>query len=228
MLETIALLFVLYMMAHLMPFPLLRHMRSMGQANDAEKRDASTTSNGPTPIDIVVVQIMLTRAKRLPPDIVDAIFDHAEYWAHSTNEIDFMVEHKHPLRINGTSATEDKFLVRPVPLDPCSILANDLTAPLVSRRPHGHCRRQEPRRGARLRHQRSETPPTYKRARCQVLRQAGQLPDAENRQPRAQDRLHIQEQGPGLGEHEGEPRDVHRFVDLVRGRFGEVRCQPDL
>ncbi|KAF4122909.1 hypothetical protein GMORB2_7216 [Geosmithia morbida] len=65
----------------------------------------------PTPIDIVVVREMLSRGCRLPPDIVDAVFDHAEYWAYSSNYIDYQEEHGSALRINGSRPTENKFLV---------------------------------------------------------------------------------------------------------------------
>lgn len=67
----------------------------------------------PTPLEIVELRTTLVRAKKLPVDIVDEIFNHAEYWACNSNEIDFMKEHSAPARINGRSRTEDKFLVSP-------------------------------------------------------------------------------------------------------------------
>ena len=73
----------------------------------------STADGGydPSPMDVFVVREMLSRAIRLPPDIVDVIFDYAEYWAHSTNYIDYLEEHKTPMRVVGTSKSENRFLV---------------------------------------------------------------------------------------------------------------------
>jgi hypothetical protein len=65
----------------------------------------------PSPMDVFVVREMLSRAIRLPPDIVDVIFDYAEYWAHSTNYIDYLEEHKEPMRVTGSSELENRFLV---------------------------------------------------------------------------------------------------------------------
>ncbi|KAL2212832.1 hypothetical protein CC79DRAFT_1330138 [Sarocladium strictum] len=70
----------------------------------------------PSPIDIVVVRTLLTRGRKLPPDLVDDIFDYAEYWAHSSNEIDYILEQKLPLRIAGRSQKEDHFLLRSYPI----------------------------------------------------------------------------------------------------------------
>ena len=67
----------------------------------------------PTPTDIYVARAMLVKAIQLPPDIVDAVFDYAEYWAHSSNYIDYIEEHKSPLRILGGSPSENRFLVCP-------------------------------------------------------------------------------------------------------------------
>ncbi|KAK7433327.1 hypothetical protein QQZ08_000266 [Neonectria magnoliae] len=91
-----------------------------GASNSAEKRDdGPSDAEGtykPTPIDVVVVRVMLTRGIKLPPDVVDMVFDHAEYWPHSSNEIDFMAEHHDRLRVQGTSPNHDKFLLRSYPV----------------------------------------------------------------------------------------------------------------
>jgi hypothetical protein len=70
----------------------------------------------PGPADIFVVRAMLNKAFQLPPDVVDTVFDYAEYWARSSNEIDYNVEHKSPLRITGNSRMENRFLVSSAPL----------------------------------------------------------------------------------------------------------------
>lgn len=121
MLEYFATLVLLsFIMAHIVPNLLLRRLRQMPWAQsepepkEPQPSDKTDTDDGfyhPTPIDIVVVRVMLTRSAKLPPTLVDQIFEDAEYWAHSTNVIDYQAEQQEPLRINGSSMTEDKFLV---------------------------------------------------------------------------------------------------------------------
>lgn len=65
----------------------------------------------PSPIDIAVVRAMLCRAKQLPPDLIDAIFDFAEYWAHSTTQL-----HESISIMGGNPDREDRFLLRSYPL----------------------------------------------------------------------------------------------------------------
>lgn len=101
-------------MAQSIPQNVILGLRSMllsgGQDEEDEKKSTSPVKDL-TPIDIVIARIMLTKGKKLPPDVVDVIFDFAEYWAHSSNEIDFIAEHSNPLMINGGSPVENKFLV---------------------------------------------------------------------------------------------------------------------
>lgn len=105
-------------MAHIIPSLLIRRLRGIQLepeppvSRPSDKTDAQDGVYKPTPIDIVVVRIMLTRSTKLPPDLVDSVFDYAEYWAHSTNAIDYQAETQDILRISGSSETEDKFLVR--------------------------------------------------------------------------------------------------------------------
>ncbi|KAG5755221.1 hypothetical protein H9Q69_008676 [Fusarium xylarioides] len=77
-----------------------------------------SSSGGLTPVDVVITRIMLTKGRKLPPGVVDVIFDFAEYWAHSSNEIDYIAdEHSSPpLRVNGQSPSENKFLLRSFPV----------------------------------------------------------------------------------------------------------------
>ncbi|QUC17577.1 uncharacterized protein UV8b_01818 [Ustilaginoidea virens] len=101
-----------------------RRMQALSRAASPEPphpkpSDKSDSRDGiyrPTPLDITVTRIMLTRSLRIPPDLVDSIFDYAEYWAHSINVIDYQAEHQDSLRIAGNSATENKFLLRSYPL----------------------------------------------------------------------------------------------------------------
>ncbi len=178
--EFLFALLVSFVMAHFVPSLLIRRLQRMElprpddegddnndnerraddlPASPANKTPANNDRYNPTPIDIAVTRIMLARSKRLPPDIVDAIFDFAEYWAHSTNAINFTTEHQDYLRISGSSQVETKFLVSAAALmfeHGSAGLTYDVTAPLVSLGSHRHRWRQEPRRGARIRYQRVE------------------------------------------------------------------------
>ncbi|KAM5349103.1 hypothetical protein ACJ41O_008926 [Fusarium nematophilum] len=123
MLLYIALFIVTSVMANILPITVVNRLRSfMGQnvpendENDSNDTPKEDESYNPTPIDIVVTRVMLTKGKRLPPGIVDVIFDFAEYWAHSSNEIDYMAEHNGPLRVHGSSPAENKFLIRSFPV----------------------------------------------------------------------------------------------------------------
>lgn len=80
----------------------------------------------PMPTEVAALRRLLMGAKQLPADIVDAIFDHAEYWVHSSNEIDYKKEIQNPLIITAGSRSEDKFLVTFTPSfsDLVGLLAN--------------------------------------------------------------------------------------------------------
>ncbi|OAA36068.1 hypothetical protein NOR_07674 [Metarhizium rileyi] len=118
-------------MAHIVPNLLLARLRQMPftpeppEPRPSDKTDVDDGAYYPTPIDIVVARVMLTRSVKLPPDLVDAIFDYAEYWAHSTNVIDYQAEQQEPLRISGTSSTEDRFLLRSYPVGLTGIEGQD-------------------------------------------------------------------------------------------------------
>ncbi|KAF5021953.1 hypothetical protein F66182_5993 [Fusarium sp. NRRL 66182] len=84
---------------------------------DTNQQDKNASKGGDlTPVDIIVTRVMLTKGKKLPPGVVDIIFDFAEYWAHSSNEIDFQLHHSSPLRIEGTSPSQNKFILRSFPV----------------------------------------------------------------------------------------------------------------
>ncbi|KAM0345508.1 hypothetical protein ACHAPU_006435 [Fusarium lateritium] len=105
-------------MAQSIPQNVILGLRSMllGESRERSQDDEDGKSNasspeGLTPIDIVITRIMLSKGTKLPPDVVDVIFDFAEYWAHSSNEIDYMLQHSENLLVNGQSPAENKFLV---------------------------------------------------------------------------------------------------------------------
>lgn len=79
--------------------------------NSVKKETKDDGPYSPEPIDLMIVRIMLTKGKRLPPGLVDSILDFGEYWIRSSNEIDFPVENGSSLTVAGQGPGEDKFLV---------------------------------------------------------------------------------------------------------------------
>lgn len=116
MLEYILGFFIAYIiMAQSIPQNVIQGLQSMlptfGISDDQDGKEAASSSGEITPVDVVIARIMLTKGKKLPPDVVDIILDFAEYWAHSSNEVDFKLQHQNPLTVHGHSPTENKFLV---------------------------------------------------------------------------------------------------------------------
>ncbi|KAH8180220.1 Ankyrin repeat protein [Sarocladium implicatum] len=129
------LLAAVYITAYMQPINLITRLRGLGvgpqlpspstplrrgnpssPSSSSQPEQPQDDSYKPSPIDILVTRILLTKCKKLPADLCDIIFDYAEYWAHSTNEIDYNLEHKSPLRIVGRSRKEDHFLIRSFPI----------------------------------------------------------------------------------------------------------------
>lgn len=99
---------------------LLRLLPQITTTRPTTTMSQSATSTGkdehggyrPTPAEIVDLRALIVKHKELPLEIVDDIFDYAEYWASCSNEIDFVREHGDSMKVNGRSRVEDKFLVR--------------------------------------------------------------------------------------------------------------------
>ncbi|KAI2634958.1 hypothetical protein GGS26DRAFT_551947 [Hypomontagnella submonticulosa] len=68
------------------------------------------------PEDIVEVKSILSKARNLPPELVDMILDRAEYWACSAAIIDYSNHPSKHISIHGGSPGEDQFLLRTEPL----------------------------------------------------------------------------------------------------------------
>ncbi|KAK1590937.1 uncharacterized protein LY79DRAFT_196566 [Colletotrichum navitas] len=86
------------------------NMQSDLQNPEPERVPQEPGNYKPTPIDVVVVRIMLEKASTLPPEIMDIIIDEAEYWAHSEASISTN------LRVVGTTPEENKLLLRCPPI----------------------------------------------------------------------------------------------------------------
>ncbi|KAG5952893.1 hypothetical protein E4U57_005767 [Claviceps arundinis] len=110
-------------MAHISSNLLLHRFRQMNMSDPppppephASDKSESEDYYRPTPTDVIVAHIMLTRSLKLPWELVDSIFDMAEYWAHSINAIEYQAEQQDHLRISGSSGMQDRFLLRSYPL----------------------------------------------------------------------------------------------------------------
>ncbi|KAJ0159628.1 hypothetical protein CTA2_9378 [Colletotrichum tanaceti] len=93
-------------------------MQSDVQARDPVSRVTQEPGNyKPSPTDVAVVRIMLEKALKLPPEVMDIIVDEAEYWAHSEACIYRRAASFHDaLRVVGTTQDENKLLLRCPPI----------------------------------------------------------------------------------------------------------------
>lgn len=65
----------------------------------------------PRPEDIVEVKDILSKARNIPPELVDMILDRAEYWACSATVIDYSNHPQHKITILGARPAQSQFLV---------------------------------------------------------------------------------------------------------------------
>jgi hypothetical protein len=75
--------------------------------------DTSATASAPYEprvVDVLVVKAMLNKALNLPPEIINAITDLAEYWPHTTTEASFQPP---VVASGGLGLKENMFLVCP-------------------------------------------------------------------------------------------------------------------
>ncbi len=101
--------------------------------NDNESVSPWSTHYGdddylPTILDVLVVKAMLAKALRLPAEIVDSILDQAEYWPHTSVEVDYTKSWGSAQAVRGGPRTQENlFLVSRCslcrsPTHPCSPL----------------------------------------------------------------------------------------------------------
>lgn len=80
---------------------------------------AATSSAGggrydPSIVDVIVAKAMLTKALTLPPEIIDKIVDLAEYWPHTTTELNgttVIARGNNTTLGSSRTGAEDMFLV---------------------------------------------------------------------------------------------------------------------
>ncbi|KAL8386778.1 hypothetical protein RB595_010398 [Gaeumannomyces hyphopodioides] len=68
----------------------------------------------PSVLDVVVAKAMMAKALSLPLELVNRIMDFAEYWPHTSAQLDYGAVPRAVAR--GSSAREDVFLLRTLPL----------------------------------------------------------------------------------------------------------------
>lgn len=51
--------------------------------------DRTANPYQPTAMEVIFVRAMLERALQLPPEIINSVIDHAEYWPHASTLIDY-------------------------------------------------------------------------------------------------------------------------------------------
>ncbi|KAL2754030.1 hypothetical protein ACRALDRAFT_1063005 [Sodiomyces alcalophilus JCM 7366] len=77
---------------------------------DMHSQTVHTSGNfQPRPIDVVVVKAMLGRSSQMPPEVVDMIIDHAEYWPHCEAVIERPA--RQSIRISGGRRDRENALI---------------------------------------------------------------------------------------------------------------------
>jgi hypothetical protein len=88
------------------------------------KMATTTGSSGggqyePSVVDVIVVKAMLTKALSFPPEIIDRIVDVAEYWPHTTTELNgttVIARGNNQFHRPSDKSLENMFLLRSTPL----------------------------------------------------------------------------------------------------------------
>lgn len=121
MIITIILVLILVLLPM---FPqIFRHRGRIGQpgfVRPAEKAaepasEPDAPSFEPKAIDVVIVKEMLQ--KKLPPELINTVLDHAEYWPHTTSVTSFENLPEGKLKVlSGRSERENVFVIRSLPL----------------------------------------------------------------------------------------------------------------
>ncbi|KAJ4416131.1 hypothetical protein N0V85_002399 [Neurospora sp. IMI 360204] len=97
---------------------------------DQDDIDRSANPYLPTAMEVIIVRAMLEKALQLPPEIINSIIDHAEYWPHTSTVIDYSnLPDGQKVVPGGEPERENAFLLRTLPLGfvkpPSSFLQND-------------------------------------------------------------------------------------------------------
>ena len=63
----------------------------------------------PAPVDVAIVKAMLHKAARLPPELLDMLLDHAEYWPRSRTIVNY--EASRVVNVYGQTQQRENILV---------------------------------------------------------------------------------------------------------------------
>ncbi|KAK1775319.1 hypothetical protein QBC45DRAFT_359871 [Copromyces sp. CBS 386.78] len=84
---------------------------------DQDVIDRTANPYQPTAMEVIFVRAMLEKALQLPPEIINSIIDHAEYWPHTSTLIDYSDWPQTQRVVNGGDpSSENTFLLRTLPL----------------------------------------------------------------------------------------------------------------
>ncbi|RYP40585.1 hypothetical protein DL767_001585 [Monosporascus sp. MG133] len=98
------------------PTPKPPEEQQQSQAPEASTSNPDNVVYEPSSKDISHVKLILEKTGNLPPEVVDIILDHAEYWACAIASADYRSLPSGHLVIRGSQPTEDKFLLRTEPI----------------------------------------------------------------------------------------------------------------
>ncbi|EEY16096.1 conserved hypothetical protein [Verticillium alfalfae VaMs.102] len=89
----------------------------LGMSEASYENELAPVPGHPEAIDVVVVKALLIKATNFPPEIIDMIIDHAEYWPCSETVMDYTGQNKVRISAGHASHTlEDRLLLRTPPV----------------------------------------------------------------------------------------------------------------
>ncbi|RYO80224.1 hypothetical protein DL766_003658 [Monosporascus sp. MC13-8B] len=98
------------------PTPEQREGQQQSQTTEASTSNPDNVVYEPGPKDISDVKLILEKVGNLPPEVVDIILDHAEYWACTVASVDYRNLPNGHLVIRGSRPAENQFLLRSEPI----------------------------------------------------------------------------------------------------------------
>ncbi|KAG7153030.1 hypothetical protein HYQ46_000498 [Verticillium longisporum] len=89
----------------------------LGMSEASYENELAPVPGHPEAIDVMVVKALLAKATNFPPEIIDIIIDHAEYWPCSETVMDYTGQNKVRISAGHASHTlEDRLLLRTPPV----------------------------------------------------------------------------------------------------------------
>ncbi|CRK21946.1 hypothetical protein BN1708_003527, partial [Verticillium longisporum] len=89
----------------------------LGMSEASYENELAPVPGHPEAIDVMVVKALLIKATNFPPEIIDLIIDHAEYWPCCETVMDYTGQNKVRISAGHASHTlEDRLLLRTPPV----------------------------------------------------------------------------------------------------------------